>query len=87
MWNGYSNKFHYNRFRHLTNLKVNLTILEADWGWGGGLMKYATEIFSCGMIYILSFRRTGTGVQGFASAILDAIMLVLMMRGMYEVGH
>jgi hypothetical protein len=26
-------------------------------------MKYAVEMASCGMIYILSFMKTGTGVQ------------------------
>jgi hypothetical protein len=50
-------------------------------------MKYATEIFSCGMIYIKSFTKIGMGVQGFASAILEAIMLVLMMEGCMKYGN
>jgi hypothetical protein len=45
---------------------------------------YAIEMASGGMIYVPSFVKIDTGVQAvtwFASAILEAVMLVLLIRG------
>jgi hypothetical protein len=51
-------------------------------------MKYAIEMASCGMIYIPSVTKTGKGVQAtgrFSSEILKAILLILLMEGIYEI--
>jgi hypothetical protein len=51
-------------------------------------MMYPVEMTPCGMIYISIFMKIGIGVQAilrFVSAISMAAMLVLLMRGTYDV--
>jgi hypothetical protein len=48
-----------------------------------GIYKYAVRVASCGMIYVLSFTRTGRGVQAILKLCLqffEAVMLVLLTR-------
>jgi hypothetical protein len=49
---------------------------------------YAVEVASCDMIYLLSLLKIGTCVQTiirFCTAILEAVMLVLLIEGIYKV--
>jgi hypothetical protein len=60
------------------------TILYYSWG---GLMTYAVEMSSCGMVYLTGFMNTGTAFKRYysvSSAICMTIILVLLTEGAYE---
>jgi hypothetical protein len=53
----------------------------------GRIYEACLKMASCGVMYTSSFMKTGSGIQAmltFASEIQEAVMLVLLIRGIYE---
>jgi hypothetical protein len=63
--------------------EVNKARLQWWFYWCELIMKYTIEMASDGMIYKLGLMTIGSGIR----VILMAIMLVLLMRGIYDVRH